>query len=129
MRRLLLRERAVHILRRLGGLVLRGDRHYVRGDANWMGHQGQQVPQPRTRPVFLLSTRFPLAVSAFTLKRVCSVCHRRATGSGTTSTRALTMAAGSSSGTTLAANLTLIPAGRKVCTGRRRSYSVGQNRR
>lgn len=59
MRRLLLRERAMHILRRLGGLVLRGDRHYIRGDANWMGHQGQQVPQPRTRPVFLLSTCFP----------------------------------------------------------------------
>lgn len=67
MRRLLLRERALHVLRRLGGLVLRGDRHYVGGDANRMGHQGQQVPQPRTRPVFPLSARSPLAVPAFTL--------------------------------------------------------------
>lgn len=124
LRRLLLRERALHLLRGLGGLVLRGDRHYIRGDANWMGHQGQQVPQPRTRPVFLLSTCVPLAASARTLTScVCFLCRRRATGSGTTSTRALTMAAGSSSGTTLAANLTLIPAGRKVCSGRLRVHT------
>lgn len=109
----------MHILRRLRGVVLRGDRHYVRGDANWMGHQGQQVPQPRNPPLLLSSTCFGLTVSAFPLKRVWFVCDRRAMGSGMTSTRAHMMAAGSSSGTTLAVNLTLILAGRKVCPGHR----------
>lgn len=109
----------MHILRRLRGLVLRGDRHYIRGDANWMGHQGQQVPQPCNPPLFLSSTCFSLSVSAFPLKRVWFVCNRRAMGLGMTSTRAHMMAAGSSSGTTLAVNLTPILAGRKVCTGHR----------
>lgn len=122
MRRLFLRERAMHILCGFRGLVLRSDRYYIRGDANRMGHQGQQIPQPRTRPLFLLSACFSFTVSAFTLT-LWFVCDRRAMGSGMTSTRARMMAAGSLSGTTLAVNLMPIPAGRKVCTGQRHFYS------
>lgn len=67
MRRLFFWERAVHLLRGLRGLVLRGDRYHVGGDANRMGHQGQQIPQPCTRHLFPPSTRLAFTVcwSAF----------------------------------------------------------------
>lgn len=44
------------------------------------------------------------------------LCYRRVMGLGTMNTRVRTMAAGSLSGTMLAVNLTLIPAGRRVCS-------------
>lgn len=80
MRRLFFRERAMHVLRGLGGLVLRGDRHHVGGDANRMGHQGQQIPQPCTGRLLLFSACLAVAASAWTLRRVWFVCRRRAMG-------------------------------------------------
>lgn len=76
MRRLFLRERAMHLLRGLGGLVLRGDCHHVRRDANRMGHQGQQIPQPRTWPSCPPPSGPVRCSGSSTLKR-CWVCVRQ----------------------------------------------------
>lgn len=70
LRRLVVWKRAVHLLRGFGRLVLRGDSHYIGGDADRMGHQGQQVPQPRTRPQrlncpeFRTTSRSPVVTSS-----------------------------------------------------------------
>lgn len=69
---LVLRERALYILRGFGHLVLRGDGHYVRRDANRMGHQGQQVPQPCTQLRRLHCSAFPHSV--FLQSRNLSLC-------------------------------------------------------
>lgn len=112
LRRLVVWKRALHLLRGFGRLVLWGDGHYVGGDADWMGHQGQQVPQPCTRPQIQLSRMYTFLFS-FGCELVF-LCYRRVMGSGTTNTPVRMMAAGSLSGTMLAVNLTLIPAGRRV---------------
>lgn len=62
MRCLILWECALYILRGFRCLVLRGDGHYIRRDANRMGHQGQQVPQPCTHLQFLHRSAFTNSV-------------------------------------------------------------------
>lgn len=113
--RLILWECALYILCGFRCLVLWGDSHYIGSDADWMGHQGQQIPQPRTYPLFLHYPSFHV-FSVVARLSILHVCFRKGMGLEMMSTHVLMMAAGSSSGTMLAVNLTLIPAGRKVCT-------------
>lgn len=63
----------------------------------------------------------PRFLCSCTLEHFACVCFRKGMGLEMMSTHVLMMAAGSSSGTTLAVNLTLIPAGRKVCSHSRYS--------